>query len=162
MSSINRIILRIRDDLIEKRKQQIEASKYKSCINTCHMCAILDTCGNPLIYGTNVFNIRTPTTEHAEAQAIRKFFEKFSSHKKRATKVDIIVVRTNGYNSKPCNRCIEEMQRVRGFIKIRYVYYTHEDEIFGIRCVRFDELVEDPERHFSAYDRNISRRRRNN
>ena len=159
MSSINRIIMRIKDDLIEKRKQQTEASGYKSCMNANHMCAILDTCGNPLIYGTNVFNVRTPTTEHAEAQALRKFLEKYSYFEKRKFKVDILVVRTNGHNSKPCNRCIEEMERLRGKIQIRHVYYTHEDEVEGIRCVKFCKLVEDPERHYSSYERNVTRRR---
>jgi cytidine deaminase len=150
--------MRIRDELIEKRKQQINASGYKSYMNANHMCAILDTCGNPLIYGTNIYNIRTPTTEHAEAQAMRKFLEKYSYYEKRKYKVDILVVRTNGHNSKPCDRCIKEMANLRGKLQIRNVYYTHEDEIQGIRCVKFCKLVEDPERHYSSYDRNVTRR----
>jgi cytidine deaminase len=159
MVTINKTIMRMRDELIEKRKQQINASGYKSYMNANHMCAILDTCGNPLIYGTNVFNVRTPTTEHAEAQAMRKFFEKYSSYEKRKYKVDILVVRTNGHNSKPCDRCIREMENLRGKLQIRNVYYTHEDEALGIRCVKFCKLIVEPERHYSSYDRNLLRRR---
>ena len=132
------------------------ASGYKTTINSNHMCAILDTCGNPLIYGTNVFNTKTPTTEHAEAQALRKMLEKYS-YEKRKFKVDILVIRTNGNNSKPCARCINEMERLRGRLQIRNVYYTHEDEKYGIRCVKFCKLVDEPDKHYSSYDRNIKK-----
>jgi hypothetical protein len=40
---------------------------------------------------------------------------------------------------------------------IKNIYYTHEDESDGIRCVKFCKLVEDPERHYSSYDRNVRR-----
>jgi hypothetical protein len=50
------------------------------------------------------------------------------------------------------------MERLRGKIQIRHVYYTHEDEIHGIRCVKFCKLVKDPERHYSSFERNVSRR----
>ena len=159
MTNINKTILKIRDELIEKRKQQIIASGYQSTLNSNHMCAILDFCGNPLIYGTNIFNVRKPTTEHAEAQALRKLFDKYSyENQRRKMNVDIIVVRTNGSNSKPCDRCIREMERSTYRLRIRHVYYTHQDEDDGIRCVKFGKLVEDQDRHYSSYDRNIRRR----
>jgi cytidine deaminase len=150
-------ILKMKDELIEKRKQQISASKYKTTFNANHMCAILDTCGNPLMYGTNIFNIKTPTTEHAEAQALRKLLEKYC-YDKRKFKVDILVIRTNGYNSKPCGRCIQEMERLRGRLQIRNIYYTHENEILGLRCVKFCKLIDEPERHYCSFDRNVRRR----
>ena len=154
-------IYKVRDELIRKRSEQIQASNYKSTFNANHMCAILDHSGVPISFGTNVHNIKSPTTEHAEAQALRKFLEKYSYFEKRKYKVDIMVVRTNGHNSKPCNRCIQEMERLRSKIQIRHVYYTHEDEINGIRCVKFCKLVEDPERHYSSFERNIIRRPKN-
>ena len=157
MTNINKTILKMKDELIEKRKKQIFASGYKTTSNANHMCAILDTRGNPLIYGTNIYNIRTPTTEHAEAQAMRKLLEKYS-YEKRKFKIDILVIRTNGRNSGPCARCIEEMERLRGRLQIRNVYYTHEDEEHGLRCVKFCKLVDEPERHYSSYDRNMRRR----
>ena len=151
-------IFKMCDKLIHKRKQQcVKANGYNSTFNSEHMCAILDSDGNPLIYGTNVYNIGKLSTEHAEAQAIRKLYDKYSyQNQKRKIKVDIIVVRTNGSNSKPCERCIHEM-KCSTRLHIRNVYYTHQDAEFGIRCVKFDRLVEDPDRHYSSYDRNVRR-----
>ena len=152
-------IYKVRDDLIRKRKEQIQASKYHTTINSNHMCAVLDQTGVPISYGTNIFNIRMPTTEHAEAQALRKLMERLGKTTKKI-KIDIIVVRTNGQNSKPCDRCIKRMHELSNRFVIRYVYYTHEEEIDGIRCVKFCKLIEDPDRHYSSYDRHLKRRRK--
>jgi cytidine deaminase len=159
MTNIDCSILRIKDDLIDKRKKQIQASGYQSTMNAYHMCALLDHNGNPLIYGTNIFNIKTPTTEHAEAQALRKLLEKYcNENPKKKIKVDLLVVRTNGGNSKPCDRCIRTMESVSGRIQIRNIYYSHHDEIFGLRCVRYNKFINEPDRHYSSYDRNLRRR----
>ena len=150
-------IYKIRDELIKKRREQIQASNYKTTINSNHMCAILDQSGIPISYGTNVFNIKTPTTEHAEAQALRKLIERQGRINKKI-KIDILVVRTNGQNSKPCDRCIKRMEELKARFAIKNIYYTHEDEDDGIRCVKLCDLINDPERHYSSYDRNIRRR----
>jgi cytidine deaminase len=160
MTNISRSVLNIRDILVEKRTKQIEASGYYSTINSCHMCALLDCDGNPIIYGTNIYNIKTPTTEHAEEQALRRLLEKYcKDNAKKKFKIDLLVIRTNGNNSKPCDRCIRLMQNVSGRINIRNVYYSHEDEQNGIRSVKFNKLVNDPDRHFSSFDRNLMRRK---
>ena len=77
MTNINRSVLNIRDNLVKKRTEQIQSSGYYSTIKCYHMCALLDCDGNPIIYGTNIYNVKTPTTEHAEAQALRRLLEKY-------------------------------------------------------------------------------------
>jgi len=158
MSINSQVIYRIRDELIKKRREQIQASGYQTTAN--HMCAILDQSGAPISYGTNVFNIKTPTTEHAEAQALRKLMERLGRTTKKL-KIDILVVRTNGHNSKPCDRCIRRMEELQARFTIRHIYFTHEDESDGIRCVKFCKLAQEPERHYSSYDRNLRRLKQN-
>jgi cytidine deaminase len=157
MSINSGIIYKVRDELIKKRREQIQASNYQTTMNSNHMCAILDQSGIPISYGTNVFNIKTPTTEHAEAQALRKLLERLGRTTKKL-KIDILVVRTNGHNSKPCDRCIKRMEELKSRFVIKNIYYTHEDESDGIRCVKFCNLINDPNRHYSSYDRNVRRR----
>jgi cytidine deaminase len=156
MSINSQVIYRIRDELIKKRREQTQASGYQTTMNSNHMCAILDQSGVPISYGTNVFNIKTPTTEHAEAQALRKLMERLGRTTKKI-KIDILVIRTNGHNSKPCDRCIRRMEELQARFSIRHVYFTHEDETDGLRCVKFCKLIDDPERHYSSYDRNVRR-----
>ena len=150
-------IYKMRDELIKKRREQIQSSNYKSAINSNHMCAILDQSGFPISYGTNVYNTKTPTTEHAEAQALRKLLERLGRTTKKI-KINILVVRTNGNNSKPCVKCIQRMEELRARFIIKNIYYTHQDEDDGIRCVKFCNLINDAERHYSSYDRNVRRR----
>ena len=149
-------IYKIRDELIRKRSEQIQASNYKTTFNANHMCAILDHSGVPISFGTNVHNIKAQTTEHAEAQAFRKLLERLGRTNKKL-KIDILVVRTNGHNSKPCDRCIKRMEELKSRFVIKNIYFTHEDEPDGIRCVKFCKLIKDPERHYSSYDRNVRR-----
>jgi cytidine deaminase len=157
MTLRSNVIYKIRDELIKKRREQIQSSNYQTTMNSNHMCAILDQSGFPISYGTNVFNIKTPTTEHAEAQALRKLLERIGRTTKKI-KINILVVRTNGNNSKPCDRCIKRMEELKARFNIKNIYYTHQDEADGIRCVKFCNLINDPERHYSSYDRNIRRR----
>lgn len=150
-------IVSIKDMLIEKRKAQISASGFVSLTNSNHMCAILKDC-EPISYGTNMYTINDSSTEHAEAQALRKLTERLGRRNiaKKIT-IDILVVRTNGGNSKPCERCINNMSLYCTRFSIRNVYYTHPSEEFGIRCVKFTKLMNE-EQHICSFDRNLRRR----
>ncbi len=147
------------DTMIAKRKAHYSGSGFTS-INkfnkSNHMCAILKG-GTPISYGANVYNIDDKTTEHAEAQALRKFYERIGKRLNAKKKtIDIFVVRTNGGNSKPCVRCINAMKYYSQFFSIRHVYYTHPDEPNGIRCVKFSQLSSE-EPHICAFDRNLKK-----
>ena len=148
---------RIADTMISKRKAHYEASGYTSLTNSNHMCTILKD-GVPIIFGSNVYSINYMSTEHAEAQALRKLYEKIGKeiNAKKVT-IDIMIIRTNGGNSKPCVRCINTMQKYTKYFSIRYVYYTFPGEPDGIRCVKFSQLINE-EQHVCSYDRNLRRR----
>lgn len=154
---INNNILDIKEILIEKRKAQISASGFTSLTNSNHMCAILKD-GVPISYGTNVYTVNDTSTEHAEAQALRKLTERLGRRNlgKKIT-IDIIVVRTNGGNSKPCERCINNMMSYSIRYNIRNIYYTLPEEEFGIRCVKFSKLINEKP-HICSFDRNERRR----
>lgn len=152
---VDRNIIRIRDELISKRLAQIQSSGYHSITNSNHMCAILNTSGVPISYGTNIFNVNSSFTEHAEAQALRKLCERLGRPSKKI-KIDLIVVRTNYSNSKPCDRCINNMLRLSDRFNIRNIYYTDKNEPDKIRCVKFSKLANE-ERHICSYDRNKMR-----
>lgn len=147
---------RLANTMMNKREAQYNASGFTSATNSNHMCAILKE-GVPVSYGTNVYNINSTSTEHAEAQALRKLYEKIGKtlNAKKIT-IDIFVVRTNGSNSKPCARCINQMKYYSQFFSIRYVYYTCPNEPGGIRCVKFSQLASEKQ-HICAFDRNLKK-----
>ena len=153
---VDTYLIRLSDVLIEKRKAQISASGFKSMTNSNHMCAILKD-GVPISYGTNMYATNGCVTEHAEAQALRKLCERLGRTTKKI-KIDILVVRTNGSNSKPCNRCVNYMDNLAGRFNINNIYYTDQQEETGLRCVKFSKLLNEEDRHICAYDRNIIRR----
>lgn len=151
----NRHIIKIKDYLIQKRKEQINnCQDHISSNNHHHMCCILDKSGEILSYGYNIYNIKTPTTEHAEAQAFRKLAQKMGAPSTtKKIKVDVLVVRVNGSNSKPCARCIEKMQEMSNIFSIKNIYYTHKETLDGLKCEKFSDLLNDPDKHISSYDR---------
>lgn len=147
-SNIDPTILRHYHELIDKRKKQTSANskddKYK------HMCVILDKGGEALITGYNIFKTNSPQTKHAEAMAMRKFQLKYGRPKRRIA-VDILVVRTNGGNSKPCIKCLAQMELFSHIVNIKNIYYSHEDEPSGIRKEKFTSLSESDDKHVSSY-----------
>lgn len=149
-------IIRLKQNLIDKRKAHFNASGFRNLTHSNHMCAILRD-GIPISYGTNSYAVNSKDTEHAEAQALRKLSERIGRpHSTKKITIDIIIVRTNGGNSRPCDRCINMMQTYSNRFSIRYIYYTVPNESSGIRCVKFSKLIKE-ERHICSFDRNIRR-----
>ena len=148
--------------LIEKRQSFMPADTCKDnkIFQTFeHFCVIMNLNGAPLAYGYNTYSNGDMTTHHAEAMAFRKLncVRKQKGIRGRLS-VNILVVRTNGSNSKPCNRCVNYMDGLTGRFNINNIYYTDQQEETGIRCVKFSKLLNEEERHICAYDRNIVRR----
>ena len=52
---------------------------------------------------------------------------------------------------------IRRMEELQARFTIRHIYFTHEDESDGIRCIKFCKLVQEPERHYSYFDRSMRR-----
>ena len=145
-------LVQLRDILIKKRDAHYKASNYYSINNAHHICVILKD-GVPISYGINNYTPNKTFIEHAEAHAFRKLMKHIDKSSKRI-KIDIFVVKTNGCNSKPCNRCINQMISYNNLFNIRNIYYTTKDEIIGIRCIKFSKLIHE-ERHYCSYDKNI-------
>lgn len=138
------IIQNLASDLINKRK--FIGGNYP------HMCAILDVNGTPLSYGYN------GQYEHAEAMALRKLRERNRAYEvKRRIKVNILVVKTNGFNSKPCLKCVTDLSQAADIITIKNVYYTHQDEPTGLCKIKFSLLLNDPNPHVSSFYRAMLR-----
>ena len=107
-----------------------------------------------LAYGYNTYKTDDYTTEHAEAMTFRKLncVRKKLGIRGRLS-VNLLVVRTNGGNSKPCAKCIENMQSYSDKYTIRKVYYSNNTELDGIQKESFSALVNDPEKHISSFYR---------
>ena len=134
--------------LIEQRKKY-EELKYN------HMCMITTKKGVPLSYGYNAYDNKMNISEHAETMALRKLIERYNflGIGKKVT-CYMVVVRTNGGNSKPCSKCIETFLKYHHIITLKYIYYTHEDD--GIIKTNFKDLINSP-KHVSSYNRNINK-----
>jgi cytidine deaminase len=123
-----------------------------------HTCVIFDTNGTPLAYGYNDFNVRSTTTEHAEAMAMRKLLSVIKAKNPRAHLiVNLLVVRTNGGNSKPCANCIKRMCNYSQHFTIKKIYYSKSivdsGELF-IEKTNLNTLIDDPDKHESSFYRN--------
>ena len=158
---MNDTISRLTCMLIDKRNAHIPRDMYtahRAMRSRMHSCVIFDTNGTPRAYGYNDFNIRSPTTEHAEAMAMRKLCINMKVKGIRAgIVVNILVVRTNGGNSKPCENCIRRMQSYSSYFTIRKIYYTNTsntDTDIYIEKISFNSLCNDPQKHESSFYRN--------
>jgi cytidine deaminase len=133
---IPQFIIDLANNMIIKREQQM-SSPFHQKLKSNHMCAILDKNGKILSFGSNCYNLKIDTTEHAEAQALRKLIERIGRNNKKIT-IDILVIRTTGGNSKPCDECITRMYELSQRFKIRNIFYTNE--FYFIDCVKFSKL----------------------
>lgn len=102
-----------------------------------HMCSIIDINGNPLIFGSNYYNIKTQNTTHAEVDAFNKLVNKHGRMRKKIT-IDIIIIRTNGGNSKPCSDCMRKLYEMSNRYYIRNIYFTNNE--YDIDVIKFSKL----------------------
>ena len=122
--------------MIIKRSEQM-ASTHHDLTKSNHMCAIVDIVGNPLIFGYNYYNIKNNNTTHAEIDAFDKLVNKMGRTRRKIT-VDLVVIRTNGGNSMPCDKCMKRIIEVSQRFYIRYIYFTVNE--FDIGYVKFSKI----------------------
>jgi len=154
-TSFDPIIMRYYHELIEKRERHsptpnAKYDKYK------HMCVILDKGGEALSIGYNICKPNSCQTEHAEEMALRKLFTKYGRPKRRFT-VNMLVIRTNGSNSKPCINCLRNIEKYNFLINVKYIYYSHEDGLFGIKKEKFSTMLRADDYHISSYYRHVKK-----
>ena len=104
----------------------------------------------PIAFGYNSYKLGSNGTIHSEVDALIKFSNKQKSGKySRNGKISILVVRTNGGNSRPCFHCIEAMSS--GLLgDVKNVYYTTEE---GIKKETMSSLKLNCNQHISLSNR---------
>ena len=156
---MNSYIKRLSLELIEKRSAFMPdntSRDFKIFGTYEHICVIMNLNGAPLAYGYNSYSQNNINTEHAEAMAFRKL-NIIRRIKGIRTKIpgNILVVRTNGGNSKPCINCIKIMESFSHNYTIRKVYFTNKDEMDGIQKENFTTLANEPVKHVSSFYRHL-------
>ena len=80
---------------------------------------------------------------HAEVDAMKKLDKKYKKKAKRKKQVDLLVIRIGRIgdlrSSRPCHKCLELLNRMKGY-RIRHIYYS-TDEGTIVR-ERFNDLYE--------------------
>lgn len=102
---------------------------------------------------------------HAEEDAINKlpYFDQTSSN---CRKINMLVVRISEnnnrlYNSKPCANCIAVMNKkiIKKGFNLKDVYYSVDDSEGGdIKKQKFQNLYDEPDKHYSVYYRSLNRK----
>ncbi len=101
-----------------------------------HMSAVISPSGSILGMGYNHYPNNGWTSVHAEIHSVTNTINNIirKEGRDRLTKspmsVNIIVVRTNGSNSRPCHNCIHKLAD-NPFINVQKVYYSMIND-FGI------------------------------
>jgi cytidine deaminase len=123
--------------MIIKRTYQMASPYHTGITKSNHMCAILDINGNPLIFGSNFYNTKINITTHAEVDAFDKLVNKMGRTRRKIT-IDLVIIRTNGGNSKPCEDCQKKIHMMSIRFCIRNIYYTNND--YDIEMIKFSKL----------------------
>ena len=108
-------------------------------------------------YGANTFN-NEYGSRHAEDMAFenaRRFVSKNKgqnlSNRRHRMKVDIVVLRTTGGNSRPCYHCITEQLVDNRHFNVRKVIYSDCDVDGGYVETNCNKLYENRESHYSGF-----------
>lgn len=142
------------DYLVKKRQAQNVAAKNRKTSKQyqAHICAILDKKSGAIIgIGSNRHYSQNKTmygTVHAETDALTRH-----QHKIGRSKVNLLVIRVTGGNSKPCSDCVNNF--ATRFTNVNRVYYTNiKDGEYGLSYDNVSQLKSDPEMHTTAYHAN--------
>lgn len=126
-----------------------------------HICAVISPRGNVLGIGNNhCINGLLGATRHAEHHALdnatQNVIRKFGRDRllKGPLKVDLIVARSTGSNSRPCNNCITKHIAGNPYFNIRHIYYSHEDSV--LIQTNTNTLFEHRHEHYSRFYANLN------
>ena len=110
-------------------------------------------------YGSN--NYMKIGSMHAEESAFKNATNYLRKNKSRnlktykaRMKVDLIVLRTTGGNSRPCYHCITEQIVDNKYFNVRKVIYSNNEEEGGYVHTNKSKLYETREEHYSGYNAN--------
>lgn len=116
--------------------------------------------GSIIGYGVNTYN-KQYGSRHAEDMAFesaRKYVSKNKgqnlSNRRHRMKVDIIVLRASGGNSRPCHHCITEQIINNNHFNVRKVIYSDNDNDNGYVTTNKNSLYEHRNEYFTRFNRN--------
>lgn len=92
-----------------------------------------------------------PISTHAEIDALQKVKSEFLRGKRRALRLDLMVVRLSKTgilnNAEPCHHCLKQLQQA-SYVNIKNVYYSTSPNT--IVCKKFEDMVNSPTRFISS------------
>ena len=123
--------------MIIKRKSQMSNPYHRLLSKSNHMCAVLDKNGNPLIFGSNHYNSNSEISIHAEIDALNKLINRLGRLRKKII-IDLVIIRTNGGNSFPCEKCMNRINQLNNKFCFRNIYFTNNN--YDIDKIKFCNL----------------------
>jgi cytidine deaminase len=130
---------KIYHDLMRRRNDFVSGMNRRDNIDMFrHMAAVIGKSGEIISIGYNNVRPNRFSTIHAERDAIDKaistYYRKYgkSSMQKQTPKVDLVVMRDNGNNSRPCYNCITEVINGNQYFNINRIFYSHDQAIGGL------------------------------
>ena len=122
--------------MIIKRRMHMTQQNIIDFCKSNHMCAILDKNGNVLVLGYNYY-VSSGRTIHAEVDAFNRLYTKFGRMSRKII-INLVVIRTTGGNSKPCDNCQTYIKRMKMNYNIRNIYFSNNN--FDIDMIKFTNL----------------------
>jgi len=123
-----------------------------------HMAAVVSQSGEIISIGYNNVRPNRFSTIHAERDALDKavgtFYRKYgrSSLQKATPTVDLVVMRDNGYNSRPCYNCITEVLNGNPYFNINSIWYSNNQVDGGLVETTPRELFQGRYEHVSRFN----------
>ena len=146
-------------DLMRRRNDFVSGMSRRDNIDMFrHMAAVIGKSGEIISIGYNNVRPNRFSTIHAERDALDKaigtFYRKYgrSSLQKGAPKVDLVVMRDNGNNSRPCYNCITDVINGNQYFNINRIFYSHDQAIGGLVETTPRELYQDRYQHVSRFN----------
>jgi len=153
---IPNIVSRLIDKRLKHSPHSNKVHRYYEVPGHFHSAAIISKNGKILSIGHNVIRTVQSRTipQHAEHMAFDRLINKLDRNDfKRKLSVNVLVIRTNGGDSSPCGNCVSRMDAYSKHFTIRNIYYTHSEEMTGIRKEKFTSLLQNENQHISSYYR---------
>jgi cytidine deaminase len=146
-------------DLMRRRNDFVSGMSRRDNIDMFrHIAAVIGKSGEIISIGYNNVRPNRFSTIHAERDALDKaigtFYRKYgrSSLQKETPKVDLVVMRDNGNNSRPCYNCITEVLNGNQYFNINRIFYSHDQAIGGLVETTPRELFRGRYKHVSRFN----------
>lgn len=134
-------------------KQNNSIEPYK------HAALVISRKGDGAIIGYGTNNYKRYGSEHAEECAFKRATRYLKINKSRnlnnyksRMKVDLIVIRTTGNNSKPCYNCITDHIVNNKYFNIKKIMYSDNDVNGGYIYTNKNKLFDTREEHYSGFN----------